>query len=299
MENESNILGLNFQEAERQPNPSEYRGADGLIYCEVCGQPVQCRLTEERFKDSPSIQHLKENNPEKYEEWKKQWLGVFPIYCRCGDERYKRIQKLQQQQERNKKRAEQEQKGMRDAVIKACTFDADKLQSRKVNQQAKRYADKFGNGSEVYSLFFYGESNTGKSYTAYCIANALSERGLYVYCTTVQRLLEDMRRDQAECLTEIRKANLFILDGLESVTMLEHLHEAECIYTAINTRQNAMKSMIVTSQKTRAQVKVPSAIRIYDKTESFVRMKFEGKAYQTPNYSQQELNSFLGDAVTI
>lgn len=305
MKDEPSILGLNFQEAERQPNPSEYRGADGLIYCEVCGQPVQCRLTEEvegfsqaqgkTIRLRETAQHLKENNPEKYEEWKKQWLGVFPIYCRCGDERYKRIQKLQQQQERNRKVSENRMKGLASEKIRACTFSADRNPQSKTSQTAKRYADKFDTETKKYSLLLYGASGTGKTFTAGCIANALTEQGRYVLYLPVRQILSiDKGSGWAEMLSEIRQCDLLILDDLETID--KYGYEADYIMTAIDTRQDTMKPMIVTTSA-KQNGKSDRSAKLRTRLSGFVPIKHE--THQTPNYSQQELNSFLGDAVTI
>lgn len=262
--------GLNVQEALREPRAGEYRGIDGLIYCEECGQPVQFRMTAETFANSPDIQNLKENKA-KYQAWANQWFGTFPIKCKCGERRLRK-------QEQESKRAEREKlrtKGLRDRRLKESRFDKANGSNAKQAAALKRYADKFEE-TKKYSLLIYGPSGTGKSFLTGCIANALTDNNHYVYCTTVFQALEEFRTGkQQELLKEIRSCDLMILDGIESVLGLNSGHEAEWIFNLIEERQRTVKPLIVTTQVATITKGSPITKRIFAKFKDFIRIELK------------------------
>lgn len=281
--------GINVQEALREPRAGEYRGVDGLIYCEECGKPVQFRMTADTFANSPDIQRLKEDKA-KYQAWASKWLGTFPIRCLCGERRLRK-------QEQESKRAEREKlrtKGLQDRRLKESRFDKANGSNAKQAATLKRYADKFEE-TKKYSLLICGASGTGKSFLTGCIANALTDNNRYVYCTTVFRALEEFRTGkQQELLKEIRSCDLLILDGIESVLSLNSGHEAEWIFSLIEERQRTVKPLIVTSQLSTISKGSPITKRIFAKFTDFIRIELKESGH-----SQSELMTLLRTAETI
>ncbi len=283
--------GINVQEALREPKAGEYRGIDGLIYCEECGEPVQFRLTadNERLANSPDIQRLKENKA-KYQVWASQWLGTFPIKCKCGERRLRKQEQESKRTEREKRR----EKGLRDRRLKESRFDKANGSNAKQAAALKRYADKFEE-TKKYSLLIYGASGTGKSFLTGCVANELTDNNYYVYCTTVFQALEEFRTGkQQELLKEIRNCNLMILDGIESVLSLNSGHEAEWIYNLIEERQRTVKPLIVTTQVATIAKGSPITKRIFAKFKDFVRIELK-----EDGHSQNELMDLLRTAEAI
>lgn len=281
--------GVNVQEALREPRAGEYRGVDGLIYCEECGKPVQFRMTADTFTNSSDIQRLKEDK-EKHQAWASKWLGTFPIKCLCGERRLRK-------QEQENKRTERERlrtKGLRDRRLKESHFDKANGSNAKQVAALKRYADKFEE-TKKYSLLISGASGTGKSFLAGCVANALTDNSRYVYCTTVFQALEEFRiGKQQELLKEIRSCDLLILDGLESVLSLNSGHEAEWIFNLIEERQRTVKPLIVTTQVATVAKGSPITKRIFAKLNGFIRIELKENGH-----SQSELMDLLRTAETI
>lgn len=283
--------GLNVTEAVREPKPGEYRRADGLICCEKCGQPVQFRMNSETFANSPDIQRLKEN-PEKYQEWASQWLGTFPIACKCGEERFKRMERLQRQQEQQRRVEANRRQGL-NARVASFTFSADKRPNSKPSQIARRYADKFEAGTKKYSLLFCGASGTGKTFTAGCIANELTNRGLFVYFLPIRDALTvDKGRGWAETLEEIRRCDLLILDDLEAID--RYGYEADYILQAIDARQDTARPFIITTTQEKTS-KSERGQKLRTRLESTVRIPFAERYSR----SGAELMGLLRTAETI
>jgi len=120
-----------------------------------------------------------------------------------------------------------------------------------VYETCVNYARKFGGRSR--SLFFTGDTGTGKTFLAACIARVVSEKGFSVVydtaCSIFGRFEEEkFSRDAQEAADAVRRyltCDLLIFDDLG--TEMTTAFTVSALYDLVNTRLNAGKKTIVTS----------------------------------------------------
>ena len=86
-----------FQE-QKTPGPGQYLGEDGLIYCEKCRTPVQCRV---KFEDR---------------------IRIMPCICRCQQEEGERQKKRMEKQEQMLYVRRLKAAGLQERYLRECTF---------------------------------------------------------------------------------------------------------------------------------------------------------------------------------
>lgn len=168
-----------------QIHEGDYKDADGLWHCGVCGKARQKKINSPYFHKT--------------------------VWCICDC----RVKELEEQ--RRKEEYEEEMhrvQRLKDASMMASKFrDAEfsVYQKRTENQRAydvsRKYAAQFrqmiteGNpktGEKNLGLVFYGPCGTGKSFTAACIANELMEQNISVVMTSFVKILQDIQgQDEA------------------------------------------------------------------------------------------------------
>lgn len=126
-----------------------------------------------------------------------------------------------------------------------------------------RYVEKFDVMlQQNWGLFFYGETGTGKSYAAICIANALLDKGREVLVTSPMRLLgylQDKDADAAAMAKRISRADLLVLDDLGAER--DTSFAMEQVYNLIDARYRARKPMVVTSNESSDRLKNEANLR--------------------------------------
>ena len=113
----------------------------------------------------------------------------------------------------------------------------------------RRYAERWEKvRSENIGLLLYGGVGAGKSYAAYCIANALIDRGIFVLATSLPKLLSSIQSnfgDQSGVLKDIEEAELVVIDDLG--VERESSFGQEKIFEVMDTRIKSGKPLIVTT----------------------------------------------------
>ena len=213
-----------------QANPNlgkEYTGKDGLLYCGVCREPVQ-----------------------QYVEELKNFLpgGIAPRACRCTREKF-RLQREENARMRAAERtAELQRQGFSDTAYMRCTFDRDNGSSPEARAAAEWYVEHFHElRNEGKGMMFIGDTGTGKTFYACCIANALIQRGVPVWVTTMQPLLRNAGDfSTADSLfNHIRSVDLLVLDDFG--TSVNSPRNLDLLFELIDTRCRSGLPMIVTT----------------------------------------------------
>lgn len=89
---------LDCIQVQKEPDPGQYLGEDGLIYCEKCRTPVQCRV---RFEDK---------------------VRIMPCMCRCRQEENEKEKKADRRTGADVKRQAIEVCGSAGAVSQRLDF---------------------------------------------------------------------------------------------------------------------------------------------------------------------------------
>ncbi len=205
---------------ERQ---GDYRNAQGLLICGSCGTPRQVIVPT---------------------------YGTEPVYCmcRCEAEAYERERaQLRRMQDRNAI-ARLQSSAFDDSRFSRHRFDEDDGKNPAVSRTARRYVEAFDRiARENCGLMFYGPTGSGKSFYAACIVNALTERRITAFMTSVTALTRysDAARKE-EMLRKIAEYDLVVIDDIGAERSTEYALEQ--IYLAVDTRYRSARPLIVTTK---------------------------------------------------
>ena len=198
---------------------------NGLIICGKCNTPKQ------------KIETL----------FEKEW--IIPVACECKKEYLKQEEEKKAAEKARQRILNLRQKGIADEVCNDWTFQNDKGYNPKATQTAKRYVDKWAEVKEKnIGLLFYGDVGTGKSFIAYCIANALIDKGIPVLATNLPKLISKIQSsygDQTEIINQVERAELLLLDDLGVERNSDFALEK--VFEIIDTRIKSGKPLIVTT----------------------------------------------------
>ena len=209
---------------------------EGFRVCAVCGE------TKQAWFEVPGLIPLSKR----------------PRMCRC--EREKR--EAEEAEEKRKKLLERIEfyrvKGLSDSRYRECTFAKDDGADRKASDVCRSYVKDWEWVKENnMGLMMWGDVGGGKTFFAACIANALIDQGVQVVMTTIPQLITNMKRDfeaeRGNILHMIANVPLLVLDDVGTERNTEYSNELA--YEIINTRYNAKKPLVVTTNLTMKTMK--------------------------------------------
>lgn len=213
--------------AETAPQPEDYTGEDGLIYCGKCRTPK-----------------------EAYFPQGKALLGIdrHPTECKC-----------QKAYRLEREAAEQRRKHL-DTVeeLKRRCFSTEKMMSWNFENDngktpqmvhAHRYVDNWEDmKTDNIGYYLWGDTDSGKSYLAACIANALIEKEVSVRMTNFTTILNDLGASfegRNEYVERLCRFPLLIIDDLGTERGTEYA--LEHVYNVIDSRYRSGRPLILTA----------------------------------------------------
>lgn len=248
----------------RQPGDYE---KNGLLHCGNCHTPKQCRVN---VPWGPFIAHCQ---------------------CQCRKEAYER----EQAEEKKKEAADNIQRlrinGIADKSISGMTFDTDDGSNPKKTDLARRYVAKWEKlRSDNVGLLFYGNTGTGKTFCAGCIANALIDRQIPVLMTSFPKIINQITammtdkmvssEEKASFVASMDRFDLLIIDDLGAER--QSGFALEWVYEVIDRRYKAKKPLIITTNLDLAELRNPQDMtykRVYDRVlEMCMPILFDGES---------------------
>ena len=234
---------------------------DGLRYCPICGEPKQTRV-----------------------EFMGQ-MTVVPVPCDCEKAERRRQAEESERAQRVSHIRELRYACFDDNAYRSVTFDSD-TENCKCIEIAKRYVAKWDRlFEENIGLLFWGNTGTGKSHTAACIANALIDREVSVKLTSfpnILRRMQDRSFDANGYFDKLTGCDLLILDDLGAERQSQYA--LETVYSVVDARSRCHKPMIVTTNLTANEIRNAASMdyrRIYERImEACVPVKFDGKNFR-------------------
>ena len=230
------------QMAEVTPEPGDYTGEDGLLYCGKCNTP----------KQFPAMNGI-----------------LFPRPCQCRQERRQREEAEREARRHDQAVYELKRKGFTDSAMRSWKFSKDHGRSPQM-KHAHFYVDHWEQmKADNIGYLLWGDVGTGKSYFAACIANALMEQEIPVRMTNFAVVLNDLASSfegRNEYIAQLCRSPLLIIDdfGMERGTD----YGLEQVYHVIDSRYRSGRPLIVTTNLTLNELQNPrdtAHARIYDR----------------------------------
>lgn len=215
----------NAQQRAKESGRTEHLEADGLLHCDICGDPTQERVTifgEER---------------------------IGRVYCSCVRAEMKRKQ-IEEEREKKRQRVERlRMQGFEKSEFQKYTFEADDGQQPRITKAARAYCQHFEEFREQgRGLVFFGNTGTGKTFIAACIANEIIDRGVSVLMTSFSRIVNKIQNSfdgRQEYIDSLNDFELLIIDDLAAERNTEFVNEI--VYQVIDGRYRAKLPMIITT----------------------------------------------------
>ena len=132
---------------------------------------------------------------------------------------------------------------------------------------AKKYVSEFNcDLSKNFGLLFFGAPGFGKTCMAACVANGLIDRGFTVKILSTMSVMYNLYRsdDKQDLLRRLNGFDLLVLDDFG----VEGEHYANMMYMLLESRSNAGKPIIITTNLTSEALQRPDSQirkRIYDR----------------------------------
>lgn len=259
-----------IEAAERNSHvgPGDYQGEDGLLVCGKCGQKKQEYIRLNPDENVPPIK--------------------VPCICQCDIDREKREREAITQREDAVRLKALREDSLMAPKFREATFDNFVVKDfNAVNYRLiHRYATAFDDMlAKNQGLLMWGDTGTGKSFAAGCIANYLLDHGVPVVMTTIMRLTEMMMNREItenELIAKLNRAKLVIFDEFGAERTTEYA--VERIYTLIDSRYRRMLPMIITTNLTKDEMLSEGSVkysRIYDRIfETCYPMHFTGESWR-------------------
>lgn len=209
-----------------------HMGADGLLICNDCGTPKQCR-------------HVFFGE-----------MRTLPCLCDCEKEKDRQEKERQKRIEQLRVIDEMRRKGFNNDEITGWTFANANGTNAKVMNIVQNYVDNFPYFLEKgKGLLLYGVAGTGKTYAAACAANALIDKAIPCYMETMARARNMSFENKQKYLDDLQKFKLLVLDDLGTEAKTEYMQEI--VFSIIDARYRAGLPMIITTNLTLQELKQP------------------------------------------
>ena len=175
--------------------------------------------------------------------------------------------------------AELRRKGMPDSALSRRTFA--NSDASPALDKCQRYVERWDDmRAEGMGLLLYGETGTGKTHAAACIANALIDREIPVTMTSFPRILQARADEMNSLLTNLLRSGLVVIDDLGAERQTEY--GLEKVYFFVDELYKAKKPVIVTTNlrvsEDMAQASDVAHKRIYERVlEMCMPVSFNGE----------------------
>ena len=232
-------------EVRSEPREGEYLGEDGLLYCEKCHTPIQCR---------------------------KQVFGkmrTLPCICKCRQEEMRKRKAEDEARERMQHIDRLKSAGIQERHLLDWRFDV--AEDTETIRWAKNYVANWKKvRAENLGLLLWGDVGTGKSFAAACIANALLGQATPVLMTNFSKILNQMgtmyTEERYQYIASFNHYPLLIIDDLGIERSTEYAKEQ--VYAVIDERYKANLPLIITTNLTIGEIRNPENVadaRIYSR----------------------------------
>ena len=256
------------------PEPEDYTGEDGLLYCGKCHKPKEAYFPPDKAGLFGRDRH--------------------PAECDCQRAQRMEREAAEKQRKHLDTVEDLKRRGFTDPAMRDWTFAHDNGRNPQM-KNARFYVEHWEEmKADNIGYLLWGGVGTGKSYLAGCIANALMEKEIPVCMTNFALILNDLTASfegRNEYISRLCRYPLLILDdfGMERGTE----YALEQVYNVIDSRYRSRKPLIVTTNLTLTELQNPQDTphaRIYDRLlEMCAPVCFSGENFRRES-AQNKLN---------
>lgn len=199
-----------------------YLGADGLMHCTVCKEPV------EAFYPKGSLLEMKKHHRQ----------------CACERQAYAEEAQYFKEKERRELVVRNKKICFEEKEMEGFTFQNVDRDSSAIRIAEEYVANWQKMKQNHMGYLFWGPVGTGKSYLAACIANALLEQEVTVKMTNFNTILNDLfaAEDKTEYIRSLNGYELLIIDDLgverNSEYALENIFSGWSFRRTVRTYKN-------------------------------------------------------------
>lgn len=244
----------------KKGKPGTYRDPeDGLFHCVQCGKPVQIRLDSECLGGK----------------------RVMPCVCDCEKKRMEKEAEQGREIDAYMKTRRLIEIGSVPYLYRFNTFSNDRFSDSEQSQAAHVYVDKWDDmKAQGIGMIFHGAPSMGKTFTACCIANALLEKGVFVYITSVADITNSMQtqEEMKRRRNFTRAAELMVIDDLGAERNTEYAKEQ--LFSVVDQRITTKKPLIVTTNLSLSEMAHAGTMankRIYERVLGMCQIRIEFK----------------------
>ena len=225
---------------------------------------VQDGILEDEYLDVPTgLRHCRECGKPRQKQFVfngRVWTPDIPCLCQ---------EKVRQQAEAAVKQRDQMAdisrmriSGLQDKNLLQSTFAKDLGFNASAMRKAKQYVEHWEEMKRNNAgMMLLGDTGTGKTFMAGCIANALIEKNVPVLMIPMNRLLIQLSgasfEDKNTFLDSLNRYSLLILDDFGSERDSDYVLEQ--IYNIIDSRYRSRLPLIVTTNLTLTDMKQPKS----------------------------------------
>ena len=206
-----------------------------------------------------------------------------PCLCRCKNDEYEQERKAEKEIQRQIKINQLRINSLQDKSLLSCEFA--KAEMTKQLEAVMRYANKWEEMlKRNIGLLLWGNTGTGKTFAAGCVANELISKGVPVLMTSFPKLLMGITGQAWESKEDYIKSlsayKLLIIDDLG--VERESSFAMEQVYNVIDDRYKLNLPLIITTNLTIDEIRNAKNIdcqRIYDRIlEMCIPINFAGES---------------------
>ena len=201
-----------------------------------------------------------------YHEKKKK----FSCMCECKAQEEDAREQTERKVRLENQLREMRKSGIYNPEYRKMTFARDDRKNEALSVLCRSYVKNWEKmEKENGGLLLYGNTGTGKTFYACCIANALIDMGIGAMVTTVDRLIGAMRENfeanKADVIYKIQNMPFLVLDDVGRERDTEYVNEK--LDEIIDARYTAGRPLIVTTNLTMDTLKNPpfQVMRAYDR----------------------------------
>ena len=261
---------------------------NGILYCGECHEAKQAWIDWMPDQDG---------NPTK---------NLVPVMCRCDVEAERREkERIEEERFANSLRHYNLMIHGQQAPISSATFGTDTAPLSPISRTCRQWVIRWDEmRQDNMGILFFGPKGTGKSFYASCIVNAMIERKVVAVMTTTANLMQVLSAwDKTETMEAISRVPLLALDDLGAER--DTSYSAELMYNVINTRYNAGRPTIITTNLDLAEMRSETDLwraRIYDRVIEMcpitIRMDGESRRGAIADERKRKARELLREAGT-